>query len=172
MPPLQLSQEDEINSRIFLRLELNPFSPATQVSFTEMSIRGTALVFGLSVFNLLPVRRAVFLSIIRLKQTAGHELLTGVPAGSFIYGQKPLQNVWSGSPRHLQTRLCWHLWKTAHLQSALLSFHLLFFVWTSAWGGGENIRKGKRNRGFLLLFHSQAVWSPASHLIQGLVEQF
>lgn len=102
-------RKTNIDSQIFLGLELNLFSPATQVSFTEMSFRGTAVILGLSVFNLLPVRRAVFLSITRLKQTAGHELFSGVSAGSLINEQKPLQNVWSGSPHHLQIRLCLHL---------------------------------------------------------------
>lgn len=106
--PSSSLRKTNINSRIFLGLELNPFSPATQVSFTEMSIRGTTLILGLSVFNLLPVRRAIFLSITRLKQTAGHELFSGVPAGSLMYEEKPLQKVWSGSPHHLQIRLRLH----------------------------------------------------------------
>lgn len=102
-------RKTNINSWIFLGLELNPFSPATQVSFTGMSIGDTTLISGLSVFNLLIARRAVFLSILRLKQTVGHELFSGVPAGSLIYEQKPRQNVWSRSPHHLKIRLSLHL---------------------------------------------------------------
>lgn len=101
-------RKTNINSWIFLGIELNPFSPATQVSFTGMSMGDTAFISGLSVFNLLIARRAISLSIIRLKQIAGHNLFSGVPAGSLIYEQKTWQNVWSGSPHHLQISLCLH----------------------------------------------------------------